>query len=203
MRLKNPVRELAPFRGGEGSDHGLLINKKSPDIADGVHVCKNDLDVGVDDQSVMFEYATNQTEDAMPITHSMATSLGEKSTDVRMSDLETVVRGTTKNIGLDSFIDERVITDKMRCGRVSNRKEMTGSTAKLKGVVKPVMMDVRSKVGGDDDIHGGVPDGAGGHGRDASTQQPHRSQHDQEEQEQEREKKETGKETKKEKRKGC
>ena len=64
------------------------------------------------------------------------------------------------------------------------------------------MMDVRSTAGGDDDIHGGMPDGAGGHGRDVSTQHPHRSQH-QGEKEQEREKKETGEETKKERRKGC
>ena len=63
-----------------------LINKKRVDIADGVHVCKNDLDVGVDNQSIMFECATNETEEAMSITHSMATSLGEKSTDVRKND---------------------------------------------------------------------------------------------------------------------
>ena len=44
-----------------------------------------------------------------------------------------------------------------------------------------------------------MSDGAGDHGHDANTQQPHRSQQDQGEKEQERENKETGKETKNEK----
>ena len=52
------------------------INKKSHDIADGVHVCKNHLDVGVDDQSIIYGYAANETEYSMPITHSTATSSG-------------------------------------------------------------------------------------------------------------------------------
>jgi len=61
----------------------VRINKQSPDIAGGVHVGKDDLDVGAGDQGIMFGYATDETEDAMPLTHSMATRLGKKLTDVR------------------------------------------------------------------------------------------------------------------------
>merc|ERR1712054_387253 len=63
----------------------VKINKQSPYIAGGVHVGKEDLDVGAGDQGIMFGYASDETEDGMPLTHSMATRLGKKLTDVRKS----------------------------------------------------------------------------------------------------------------------
>merc|ERR1711902_10995 len=76
----------------KGLDHKscevlVRINKQSPDIAGGVHVGKDDLDVGAGDQGIMFGYATDETEDCMPLTHSVATKLGKKLTDVRKSGL--------------------------------------------------------------------------------------------------------------------
>merc|ERR1712003_123534 len=64
---------------------GVRINKQSPDIAGGVHVGKEDLDVGAGDQGIMFGYASDETADCMPLTHSMATRLGKTLTDVRKS----------------------------------------------------------------------------------------------------------------------
>merc|ERR1711887_401862 len=63
----------------------VRINKQSPDIAGGVHVGKDDLDCGAGDQGIMFGYATDETENCMPLTHSVATRLGKKLTDVRKS----------------------------------------------------------------------------------------------------------------------
>jgi S-adenosylmethionine synthetase len=63
----------------------VRINKQSPDIAGGVHVGKEDLDIGAGDQGIMFGYASDETADCMPLTHSMATRLGKKLTDVRKS----------------------------------------------------------------------------------------------------------------------
>jgi len=65
----------------------VRINKQSPDIAGGVHgnFSRDDLDVGAGDQGIMFGYATDETEDCMPLTHSMATHLGKTLTDVRKS----------------------------------------------------------------------------------------------------------------------
>merc|ERR1712232_38069 len=63
----------------------VRINKQSPDIAGGVHVGKEEMDVGAGDQGIMFGYASDETEDCMPLTHSMATRLGKKLTDVRKS----------------------------------------------------------------------------------------------------------------------
>merc|ERR1711879_239385 len=63
----------------------VRINKQSPDIAGGVHVGKEDMDIGAGDQGIMFGYASDETADCMPLTHSMATRLGKKLTDVRKS----------------------------------------------------------------------------------------------------------------------
>merc|ERR1712023_134983 len=68
------------------SCEGLVrINKQSPDIAGGVHVGKDEMDVGAGDQGIMFGYASDETEDCMPLTHLVATRLGKKLTDVRKS----------------------------------------------------------------------------------------------------------------------
>jgi S-adenosylmethionine synthetase len=63
----------------------VRINKQSPDIAGGVHVGKDDMEVGAGDQGIMFGYASDETSDCMPLTHSMATRLGKTLTDVRKS----------------------------------------------------------------------------------------------------------------------
>merc|ERR1711871_1508136 len=63
----------------------VRINKQSPDIAGGVHVGKEDLDIGAGDQGIMFGYASDETADCMPLTILMATRLGKKLTDVRKS----------------------------------------------------------------------------------------------------------------------
>lgn len=59
------------------------IHAQSPDIAQGVHEGRSSDDVGAGDQGIMFGYATNESEDLMPLTSSLANKLGFQLTKVR------------------------------------------------------------------------------------------------------------------------
>jgi|UniRef100_A0A7S4FZ83 S-adenosylmethionine synthetase len=61
----------------------VRINAQSPDIAGGVHVGRDEMDVGAGDQGIMFGYASDETKSTMPLTHYLATKLGKTLTDVR------------------------------------------------------------------------------------------------------------------------
>merc|ERR1712184_38979 len=119
----------------------VRINKQSPDIAGGVHVGKEDLDVGAGDQGIMFGYASDETLDCLPLTHSMATRLGKKLTDVRKNGLLWWLRPDGKTQvtieylqRADGSVEPRKIhtvvisTQHAEPGKATRRKEVAGYT---------------------------------------------------------------------------
>ena len=61
----------------------VSIDKQNRDIAGVVHAGKDDMDAGAGEQGIMLGYASDETQDCMPLTHSMATRFGKKLTGVR------------------------------------------------------------------------------------------------------------------------
>jgi len=70
----------------------VAIEQQSPDIAKGVHLGKKEEEIGAGDQGHMFGYASDETPELMPLTHLLATQLGERLTQVRKEGICKWVR---------------------------------------------------------------------------------------------------------------
>ncbi|KAI5733314.1 S-adenosylmethionine synthase isoform X1 [Diaphorina citri] len=63
----------------------VAITSQSENIADGVHTDRVDNEIGAGDQGLMFGYATDETEECMPLTVVLAHKLNQKVADLRRS----------------------------------------------------------------------------------------------------------------------
>ena len=101
INYEQVVRQAIKNVGYDAAEKGMdyktaniivALEEQSPDIAQGVHIGKSVEEIGAGDQGLMFGYATDETDECMPLTHLLATKIGLRLTEVRKGGIVPWVR---------------------------------------------------------------------------------------------------------------
>merc|ERR1711988_1062630 len=96
--VKDAIKEIGYDDAQKGLDYNSMnvivaIEQQSPDIAQSVDSSTGNVeDIGAGDQGIMFGYACDETDELMPLSHSLATQLGARLTKVRKENILDWVR---------------------------------------------------------------------------------------------------------------